>query len=726
MKYKTLACLLVLSSSLVLGQKYESPDTSLLISKFKNLQEHPRLILTPRRVLSIKNKLQSDTLLQQLVEQVHSYADSALNAPLISYEFEDDRYESLNPQRRNAMFRAFNCGLIYQLTGDTIYAARVRDELIAASAFPDWGPKKFLNIGELSAFAGIGYDWVYDYLKEDEKEIIIKGIVKHSLSEGLSAYAGTHPNGWWINSVNNWNQVCNAGMSLAALAIAEDIPDTAAMIVNRALHYIPGAMAGYIPDGAWFEGPTYWAYGTTYNGMLFSALQTSLDTLFGLDKATGYNELGESGSFHIHTVGPTGLYNNFGDSKSTLYFSPVLFWMSHHYNIPAYAWFERMLIKKDLPRMKKGILMSDDTLDRFLALLVAWYNDAGQELTYDDFPLDKVFTGENSAIGALHSEWSEDAIYLGFKGGKPGANHAHMDIGSFVLDAGGERWAVDLGKDDYNLPGYFDREGQRWDYYRLNNFGHNTLVINNDKQFFNAAANIVDFYSDPDSAFATVDMTSAYPYANNTRRTFTMIDRTSVKIRDNIQAPYITTDVRWGMVTSADIELNYNEALLRKNGKVLKVMINQPEDAAFELISTNPDDHRQNQNEGTIMLGINHQMEAGKDFVYEVKLVPNDSALSVINNVRIARNEKIPVSIYPNPFKEKTSIDLSNVQSSHVRIAIYDYSGRLIFTKDFNAKASSVFTWNGINGSGSLVPAGIYLLKIQEGNNQVIKKLIKK
>ena len=90
-------------------------------------------------------------------------------------------------------------------------------------------------------------------------------------------------------------------------------------------------------------------------------------------------------------------------------------------------------------------------------------------------PLDKYFRGAEVAV--LRSDWENpQALFVGFKAGDNKANHSHLDLGSFVFDAAGVRWAMDLGADDYNLPGYFG--GQRWNYYRLRAEGHNTLVIN--------------------------------------------------------------------------------------------------------------------------------------------------------------------------------------------------------------------------------------------------------
>jgi len=44
----------------------------------------------------------------------------------------------------------------------------------------------------------------------------------------------------------------------------------------------------------------------------------------------------------------------------------------------------------------------------------------------------------------------------------------------------GQRWAVDGGRDDYSLPGYFDKE--RYRYFRTGTEGHNTLIFDTRNQ----------------------------------------------------------------------------------------------------------------------------------------------------------------------------------------------------------------------------------------------------
>jgi hypothetical protein len=574
---------------------------------------------------------------------------------------------------------------------------------------------------------GIGYDWLFDYLDEAEKLQIRRAIVKHGLAEGILAFQRKHVNeDWWVDRVHNINQVCSGGMSLASLAIAEDNPDTAQLILEGALGSVPKAMEGYLPDGAWKEGPTYWAYGTTYNGLFMAALRSALDTVFQMDQVSGYDGLGKSGAYHIHTVGPTNLYYNFGDSKTTLYYSPVLFWLSREFNQPGYAWFERNICLNDLPRMRKGGLMNDDTLDRFLALLVVWYSSAGQDLTNEDFSLDATFSGEDVALGAFHSEWSRDAIYFGFKGGKPHASHSQMDIGSFVMDAKGERWAMDLGYGDNKQPGFFDYANNRWTFFRNSNYSHNTLVFFNYLQNKDAFVPISEFYSDTDWAYATIDMTESYNvFASQCIREYWFPGRTSIEITDKItlKTPYI--DIRWAMVTPAEILLNGNEALLRQNGKEFKVTLLEPANAVFEELSTKPPKPGERQNEGTTMLATTIYKEDIFPFEIKVALTPYDTLLSEPSSVQWDSEileQPVLLNCFPNPVQENTMIlfDLPSVE--HVSLDIFDLNGRKIqqVLSEIRPAGRNVIYYN-----GSVLFPGLYLLKLSYSSGSQVIELMK-
>ena len=663
-----------------------------------DVRPHPRLLFTAEAEARVKALLPQDTVLVALVDVVRQYADAALDEPVVSYTFDEPNNppnsRRLKAQRRAAMFRVLNLAVAYRLTSDVRYAERAKADLLAAAQFPNWWPPHFLNVGEFTALVALGYDWLYDELTEGERATIRAGILQNGLAPGLEAYGGADF-GWWVGSDANWNQVCNAGLVLGALAVAEEAPDTAAAIVESALASIPKAMQSYEPDGAWEEGPTYWAYGTTYNALLLAALESALGNLQGLDEVAGYEELGRSGFFHVQTVGPTNLYFNFGDAKDVAYFSPVLFWMSRHYDEPVYAWFERELVVRDLERMRRGDLMKDETLDRFLALLVVWYNAAGQTRSYADLPYDDHFEG-SAAVGAMRSGWTDDALYLGFKGGDNQAQHGHMDLGSFVLDAEGVRWALDLGGDDYSLPGYFNFSGPRWDYFRLSNRSHNTLVLGGGLQSSFAEASITAFDSTPEQVSAIVDLSGGYgQWARRVRRGYALLDRSRVLIQDEVEPLYAGFDVRWQMVTAAEIALDGATATLTQDGQTLHADILEPAGATFEVLSTDPGDVRQETNEGTQMLAVRLNASSYAEPVGLVVLLTpvNETteglpvpAFRPLSPSAVAVEEAdVPERFalhgnYPNPFNPATALRFDLPSPAEVAVVVYDLLGRRVLS----------------------------------------------
>ena len=60
-------------------------------------------------------------------------------------------------------------------------------------------------------------------------------------------------------------------------------------------------------------------------------------------------------------------------------------------------------------------------------------------------------------------------------------NHNDLDGGTFVFEAGGQRWGMDMGSDNYGLKNYFSQSLRfRYGYYRKATAGHNTLTFDND------------------------------------------------------------------------------------------------------------------------------------------------------------------------------------------------------------------------------------------------------
>ncbi len=78
-----------------------------------------------------------------------------------------------------------------------------------------------------------------------------------------------------IASVHNWNQVCNGGLTIGALAIGDEEPELCGKILHHALTSVQLAMRSYAPDGGWGEGPGYWGYATSYNVTMLACLESA-------------------------------------------------------------------------------------------------------------------------------------------------------------------------------------------------------------------------------------------------------------------------------------------------------------------------------------------------------------------------------------------------------------------------------------------------------------------
>lgn len=155
--------------------------------------------------------------------------------------------------------------------------------MLQLSSFTDWNPTHFLDVAEMTLAVSIGYDWLYDKLSDTSREKIKTAIIEKGLKPSLDKKYNS-----WLKVQNNWNQVCNAGISLGAMAVYETDPAMASQIISRAIESIKVPMKRYEPNGTYPEGYSYWAYGTTYNVIFLDALKkltkatTIWDTLLAL------------------------------------------------------------------------------------------------------------------------------------------------------------------------------------------------------------------------------------------------------------------------------------------------------------------------------------------------------------------------------------------------------------------------------------------------------------
>ena len=538
---------------------------------------HPRLFVTDDALAKLKEKVAADAQLSALFACIKTDADALLNQEPLKREKIGKRLLGVS---RGCLQRISYLAFAYRMTGEQPYLERARKEMLAAAAFVDWNPSHFLDVAEMTNALAIGYDWLYSSLDPETRDIIRDAIITKGLEPSLKG-------GSWIRGTNNWNQVCHGGIVIGALAVMESKPDLAAKLVARAVENVPLAMHEYEPDGVYPEGPSYWKYGTTYNILMIAALESALGTDFGLAAASGFRKTPE---FYLQATGPTGLFFNYSDCSERGGVATAMYWFAQHLNNPGLLWREQ----QELALFTAS--KSEKNGDRLLPFLLIWAQPASPA----DAPKARFWKGDGrTPVAMFRSAWQEDATYAAIKGGSPSSNHAHMDIGSFVLDMQGVRWGIDLGSQSYESleSRGIDlwtkkQDGGRWTVFRLNNLSHSTLVVDGQLQRVSGNAPISRFSDDPSHPFAIVDMASAYEgQLLQAQRGASLLGK-SVLIQDDIKTLDHATNIRWAMATRAEATVEEgNKVILRQDGKTATLRVLAPAAAKLSVLSIEKPQH---------------------------------------------------------------------------------------------------------------------------------------
>ncbi|MBO5436222.1 MAG: hypothetical protein J6A23_01045, partial [Thermoguttaceae bacterium] len=402
--------------------------------------KHPRIYMTDAQCAETAALLKTDANLQKLYAIVEKEAEGYLKNPeTVGYIIIGPR---LLTQSRKCLRRVLALGTVYRLSEDAAQRTACREramaEIRAAAAFPDWNPSHFLDTAEMAAAFAIAYDWFYADLTQDERKMIEDAIYEKGLVPGRTGKR------WWKQSEYNWNQVCNGGLTMGALAIADAVTDpkkkeVIEKTVQDGVKSVGIAMKSFAPDGAWAEGPAYWCYTTLYTLFYIEALESALGSDFGVADFEGFDKTGDS---LIALADPQGRSFNFADAGSGIIAHSQLMWFANRYGRPEWTQFY-LNYRKDI-----------------YPTAVWYYRPAKADMT--KVPLD--FSFRDAEIATFRSSWTDpNAWFVGFKAGGNAVNHSHLELGAFILNHDSVRWAVDLGADNYNLPGYFGKK--RWTYY---------------------------------------------------------------------------------------------------------------------------------------------------------------------------------------------------------------------------------------------------------------------
>ena len=496
----------------------------------------------------------TEKLMSYVLSNADALCDISAYPPM---EYVLDEEDSILPISREVISRMVILGYAWQVTGEEKYADRAKAELKKVCEYDDWCTSHFLATAEMALAVSIGYDWLYDYLDEEFKNLLSETVWSYAINSALD------DNHWFTWSKNNWNSICYSGIGIACMTFLTYDSVRATEFLSMCYENMPIAFENFTPDGVYAEGPGYSQSGMNSIVYFVATSKNFFGTDFGMSEIAGFRELGK---FPVYITTPTGVFN-FGDNKARMCFTPSLHWYASEYDSPLLACYQMWDEPGEFtPDTSGNTEISGKGRENALSSL--WYDRAytPESADFSDEPLSQRLTSDvGQDMVLMRSAYlDENAAFAGIKGGYNFINHGDLDIGTFVFDAMGERWAEELGPGAYDAPNYFlnTPAGGRWKNYCKRAEGQNTLVINPemtlDDQYVLAEGEFTGYEQTDDGGKAVLDMTDAYRMngATSVTRDFELYDKySSLRITDSVKC-LIKSDIYWFMHTKADIEIS--------------------------------------------------------------------------------------------------------------------------------------------------------------------------
>lgn len=500
---------------------------------------HPRIIMSKERFEKLKTSINDGSVTAILLEKLRNEADRLLDTPVSQYEIPDG-IRLLETSKR-IQRRVATLAMGYNIFGDEKYAKRCYAELEAACNFKDWNPRHFLDTAEMSTAFALGYDWLYNWMTDEQRTFIRNNLIEKGLIQVMDDYEDkprTRTYRWYQDYPgDNWKLVCNGSMSMAALAVGDEAD--ARNIASEVLTYAYKESYSFVrrayseKDGTYSEGLGYWDYATYYLGLYSSSLISATGTDYGLADFEGLRKSVDFVRYMSSNTPKSFSFGDDGDSRDTGW--AVLLWLGDYFK------------SNDISAVRLKKIKNDS----FNYLDLLWIDEDKKSDLSKESPTDWGEIGASNA--SFRNTWDESGIVAALHAGTNNYKyHGHYDLGTFYIESNGERFFTDLGNEQYELP-------NRQYSYRIRAEGHNTLVINPSEKLDQqeGAECLISNFSAGNEAYAVADLTDAYEPSGvkSVVRGLKMIkDKECVVVQDEISlnAP---GEIYWFAHTKGKIEV---------------------------------------------------------------------------------------------------------------------------------------------------------------------------
>lgn len=654
-------------STEVVAQTVESADDSVL-------SMHPRIGITASDIEVMKEKRTTDERLDRMITSLIKKADNYIKKETLpNFQFSQSirAYNTIEFLPLATKIEAF--ATAYWFTGEQKYVDAAWRQMEETFTWPQWNQAHSLDLGRIMTAYGLAYDWMYDGFTPEQRKTILDKTYELAVIPTIDSYyqitGNPTGNAEFKYKVSNFNCMSNGGLFTFAMAVIGDASDEQKEIlcdgVSCAVRSMEVFLQAMIPGGGWPESAFYWKeHKFLAIGLL--ALNDTLGTTFSLEDSPG---LRETTDWFIAMNGP--LYaNNFHDSPTDV---------ETLYNTDVYCGIA--LFAKLYDGMEDEVAWRFDQLEKEAYSNLSVFDLLGYSLKVgdaDNLPLDNYTPGISSfASKGSVTDWNE--LYLSSHAGMVTGAHAQPDVGTFVFDILGERWATDLGSENYYDKATATQQGNSDNMYRDRTESHNVMLFNpslektkgtGSDQLYRTYTELDKYESKSKGAFVIYDMTE--PYSNEVsdyhRGIMSSDDRRSAIIRDEFTVLKENTEALWLMTTKADVEVTKDGCMLSQNGKRVKMEIDT-DALSYEIYTTAAEGFYGNENYGykeslekdnSEYTRIVVEMKVNDSAYINVRLYPMDEGLE------FTKMYNVPLSKWSVPDGERSEREKLGVKEVFV------------------------------------------------------------
>jgi len=298
--------------------------------------------------------------------------------------------------------------------------------------------------------------WLGEKLRPETRELLHRELERRTFTPFEGAVRQGKPSLGWLTTTNNWNAVCLAGVTGAALAEIEN-PTRRAFFVASAEKYVQNFLAGFTPDGYCSEGLGYWNYGFGNFMVLAESIAGATGGKLDLWEHPKVRQIAQFGRRIeiLPGVSPAFADCHVGSRPD----ARLMAFVSRRFG---FGW-------KELEA--RGLLLAPGPTNGLLELgLLGFANSASGRPGAEPAPQGlRDWFADAGILICRPAPDNPNALGVALKGGHNAEHHNHNDVGSWVVALAGKTPLVDPGSEVYTARTFSSR---RYDSKVLNSFGH--------------------------------------------------------------------------------------------------------------------------------------------------------------------------------------------------------------------------------------------------------------